>query len=110
MELICGFELSITHAVWHCCDAWHIPGTVTVRGPGDNPLSVRMPMAMAMLMKTTPTTASMATQPACLPQISGNSQITIFNTCIPQYVLLPMEVAADLSERASSEISGLRKT
>ena len=72
---MCRFVLSSAHAVWQCHFAWHTPGTVTVHGPGDNPLIVRMPMAMAMLMKTTPTTARMATQPACLPRISGVTAI-----------------------------------
>ena len=43
---MCRFVLSSAHAVWQCHFAWHTPGTVTVHGPGDNPLIVRMPMAM----------------------------------------------------------------
>ena len=67
-KLMRRIEPSSTRAVWQCHVAWHIPGTVRVHGPGDKPLSERMPMAMAMLMKTTPTTARIATQPACLPK------------------------------------------
>ena len=78
-------EPSSAHAVWRCHVAWPIPGTVTVHGPGDNPLIVRMPMAMAMLMKTMPTTARMATQPACSPPISGMVVILSLDVWFPYF-------------------------
>lgn len=73
-KVLCQDEPSGACALWRCCFSWHIPGVKTVGCPREDPLSVRMPMAMAMLTKTTPTTARMATQPVCLPQNSPVSQ------------------------------------